>query len=232
MTFPKFEERAESNWSTSVTQHLVAMPGTVVAGELLIIVFGCFSSASGTTTVTDPSGWTVKSKTEDTTLNRGVAAVYAKIADGTEGGATVDVVTNRGRPAAAHAIRISGWRGVSLDNLALALYITASTNTPNPPSLSASWGAADNLWIVAYTLHDDDHAMVSAPTNYSDADDQISGAGANASCEVATAFRALNASSENPGTFSLASWDAGCVYTMAVHPAFVVVPIMQQHEHF
>ena len=75
-------------FTTDATSHLVAMPATVDAGDLLVTLV----ATDGSATLTTPSGWTNLSSVPQSTTVRGSCSY--KIAVGTEGGTTVDFVTS------------------------------------------------------------------------------------------------------------------------------------------
>ena len=56
MVFPQVQSITTTAFSTDTTSHLVAMPGTVVADDLLLM-FICSAHASSHTHTT-PTGWT------------------------------------------------------------------------------------------------------------------------------------------------------------------------------
>jgi hypothetical protein len=97
---------------------------------------------------------------------------------------------------------------------------TADTGTdaaPDPASLTPSWGSADTLWL-AVAGYDQGQTTVSAyPTNYTNGTNvranNTGGAG------MGYARRALAASSEDPGTFTLSTSRAHAAVTLAIRPA-------------
>ncbi|MBA7703577.1 hypothetical protein ES703_112363 [subsurface metagenome] len=88
--------------------------------------------------------------------------------------------------------------------------------SPNPPSLSPSWGALDTLWL-ACCGYDTNLTVTAYPTNYTngrnDYADDAQG------CGVGTARRELNASSEDPSAFTISSPEYWIANTVAVQPA-------------
>lgn len=212
MAFPVVQSITETQFSSSATAHLVSMPATVSSGDLLMILF----ANEGGGTITNPSGWT--EKWNENVGNVAGGACFVKVADGTEGGTTVDVVTSASRTAAAQVYRIDSWEG-TLSGIKTGIFTTHSlTTTPNPPSLTTNWGAGDNLWIATSQYGDDDVLVNSYPTNYTNGIDTISGAGGDLGCTTASARRELNTATEDPGVFTLAASEVGGANTIVVRP--------------
>lgn len=93
---------------------------------------------------------------------------------------------------------------------------TGASTLPNPPTLTPSWGAADTLWLVVAGAS----GAVTAsayPTNYTDGNDDATSSGTAAS--IASARRALNAATEDPGTFTISASTNWVAQTLAVRPA-------------
>jgi hypothetical protein len=196
-------------FATSSTTHNVVMPTTVVTGDLLIILF----SNNGSSTVTTPTNWSLLFSTPYSTLVR--LSAYAKIALGTEGGTLVNLLTSAAQLGAAHVYRIQvgTWSGSLLD----VLYGTAATGastSPNPPSLSASWGAANNLFIaVEASQHTD---VVSAyPTTYIDGFNTVGGTG-TAAAGIGSARKISTLVSDDPGVFTLALTEEWVANTLVI----------------
>lgn len=218
MAFPTRESVTATQFSTASTTHNVSMPGTVSSGDLLFIIF----SIEGDTTFTTPSGWTSEYVTDVNSgggVTQGRGALYSRVADGTEGSTTVNVATGSAAEACAQTYRLSSWFGSAAGIEAATPVTTTTTNSPNPPSFSPSWGAEDTMWIPVVHSADDDEDATSAPTNYINLVSTISGAGTNNGCGIGSATRNLNASSEDPGTFSLTASEAVATSTIAVRPA-------------
>ena len=219
MTFPVVASRTATSFSsTSGTSHNVNMPATVNAGDLLLMFFASFSGGIGATTLgAAPSGWT---KVAETDGSRCQSALFMKVADGTEDSTTVNITTSPGRSAVAHVLRITGWYG-ALSGVEQAVATSTSNHQPDPPNLTPSWGAKDTLWIASYCVGDDNATFTTAPTNYTNGQGDISGASVNNSAEVGTAYRELNATSEDPGAFTLSETEIGNSYTVAIRPVDV-----------
>ena len=63
--------------------------------------------------------------------------------------------------------------------------------------------------------------MSSYPTNYANGIDTLSGGGNNDAAEIGTARRELNASSDNPGIFTISQTEVIIAATLVIRPAAV-----------
>jgi len=203
MAFPVVESVTETGVGDEY-HHYVNMPAAVDSGDLLIII----SQYSGVDTSVSVSGWT---KITQYSTNQG-CGVWAKVSDGTEGGTTVDIYTNDRDYMAARTIRISGWYG-SIGGIEGGNAYSSGTTQPNPPSLTATWGSADNLWIAAEGNQNSHDTPTSYPTNYTDGDSNTAGG-----CGCATCFRENATATEDPGVFTLTGSEACRAYTLVIRP--------------
>lgn len=207
-TFPTVLSLTETSFSTDTLTHNVSMPATVLAGELLLMLF----TSDGTLGHTTPSGWTLI-KTLAGTQTR--VSVYGKVAIGDEDGTTVNVATVATETAAAQVYRITDWWG-SLSGIEASTGAAASGTTPDPDNLAPSWGTARPLWIAVCSA--DNAPTVSAyPTNYTNGTRTASGG--TDQCMLASARREIRGSSENPGTFTIGTSGAWAAFTIAVRPS-------------
>ncbi len=221
--FPTVESVTETAFATPVATHNVDMPATVNSGDLLVILITRFNM---TGTWTTPTGWTLLY--DDTSSSTSDSAAYVKSADGTEGGTSVAVVhSSDGRAGAAQAYRITGWSG-TLSEVEEAR-ANGSSVSPDPPSLTPAWGAEDTLWIVAAHTSDDDVVTDTFSTNYGNGVDTVCGGGGNASGRISSARRELNAASDDPGVFALASTESWVAATIAIRTGGSIIPLVQQH---
>lgn len=205
MAFPQTTDPTRHASTTNQANHDVPMPATVPAGALLI---ACISLDATNPFTVIPSGWT------NLGSGAGIGHVFAKVADGSEGGTTPRWQTTSALGWSSHVYLITDWFGslsgveAAMDNLA--------TGDPDPPSLTPSWGAADTLWI-AYAGQQATETVSSGPTGYStpivDSDTSSAAKETSMSCR-----RDLNAVSDNPSVFDTnvaAAWRA---FTIAIRP--------------
>jgi hypothetical protein len=193
------------------------MPSVVTAGDLLVVVF--HENASGA--IAFPAGWTFVLNFIDAGVQRG--AIYARIADGTEG-ASITVTTGATSVRCEYrSLRITG---ANVGSITLTTPVTgavsayASTNNPDPPNLDpADWGTEDTLWYAIEIGNDGTKTVTSYPTNYTNGVQHAASGGTPG--QLAIARRNLNASSEDPGTFALSSGGGSRTagITLAIRPA-------------
>jgi len=189
-----FTTEAEGNINT----HAIPMPATVSAGDLLLVFPLREGSESGS--FNTPTGWT--KLFDDSTFRQNYA--FAKVAGGDESGTTVDFVISGGLSSRTIAIilAIQDWHGTIGDGIDWQL----AGSTVDPPSLTTTWGAADNLWIAANVSGSTDWTYNADPnpTSYSGLISVQSGVATNLTTRysAAVAFRSLNAATEDPGAFA------------------------------
>ena len=188
MAFPSVSDITQTSNSTAQASHSVDLPATVDANDLLILIVAGYQRS-----ITTPAGWTSKSSS-------GYQGIFVKKAAGTEDGGTVTVEFDGDVPLAAQVYRIaaSSW-SQDVSNVQVGTEATGATKTPDPPSVTASWGSDDNLFIESAGSYNDDQEMSAASTNYTNLTNTISGGGDNAGCGVATARRELASDSDDPG---------------------------------
>jgi hypothetical protein len=130
---------------------------------------------------------------------------------GASEGTTITVTTGTSVESGHRSLRITGQHttnlseGVAINN--------GSTTTPDPPSLSPSWGADENLWLALLGV-DSFNATVSAfPTNYGNTFSE------NGGRLVGSAERILNAATEDPGAYTINAATQSRTMTVAFRPA-------------
>ena len=213
MAFPQTAAPAETSFSSDSTTHNVSMPATVNSGDLLIILFGRMNTGDISTT---PSGWTRQISEGDLAFARN--EVYLKVADGTEGGTTVNIATSSAVAGSAQAYRVTDWFG-ALAGVETSTVFENSVTDPDPPSLSPSWGSADTLWFAIFIYSNDDGTVSAYPTSYTGGVDTLTGGAANNNCAIGSARRENATATEDPGVFTLSTAERGTAITLAVRPS-------------
>lgn len=194
----------------------VNLPASISAGDLLVALV----EVRNTGTWTLPSGW-VQLGQQLGGSSVGQLTAFYKIADGTEG-ATVTWTASVGTSAIWQVRKISSWHGTTPPEM------TSSqgdfTTQPNSPSLTPSWGAEDNLWFAITGNAATANLTTGAPTSYTGYQ-QNTGSSGGAQVNIASAYRELNAATEDPGVFtnpgSIRYWAA---MTVAVRPSGAASP--------
>lgn len=195
-TGPVFVSLTETGFATDTTDHNVAMPASVAAGDLILLLWSNDSNDIPTPTGT----WTeIYGRMGGSSA---FGALWAKIAVGNEGGTTVDVTTPTVEAAAAQVIVFSDWSGNLADVQAATSSIIVTSQTFDCPSLTPSYGAYPSYWLA--TLHGSTGQVItSGPADYTDVvwtrGDPTSTGG-----QVGSARRGvLTVSSEYPGVFTM-----------------------------
>lgn len=209
-SFPAVVTTNSSAENTSTTSHTVNLPASIVAGNLLLIIW---QSAALGITVTTPSGWTALGSPV-TNGNNIQFIVYYKTASGSEG-ATQAISTNNNTPAAHVSYQISTYQGAP--EVATA---TGTSANPDPPSLSPSWGFDKTLWLaISDSVRvSTSHSVTGTPSGYTNvvsASEDLGGTGT--SYRLWTLRKEAQASSENPGSFTLSNSLDWCAATLAIH---------------
>lgn len=161
------------------------------------------------------SGWTQIYTVTSTIILTG----FAKIAAGSDTG-TLTTVASVGSVVVTE--QCDGWSGTLAD---IVVTTAASADPPSDnPGVSKDW-----LWVAALGVFlTGTGTITAAPSGYGDF--VTAGSGGTSSLNVATADRALTATSENPGTFTTAGTQNFPISaTLAIAPLVVstTLPIPQ-----
>ncbi len=170
----------------------------------------------------DTAGWT-------SLKNLAVASqvtldVQAKVAAGNEGGTTIQATTSGNQDSSCLFYVIENWEGtIASVEASTGVAIGTGTTTPDPDSLTASWGAEDNLWLALLGM-DGQKTTTSYPTSY---DSLTTGHTSHATATpaavsgatTAVGVRENNTATEDPGTFTMDTGDQYCACTVVVRPA-------------
>lgn len=196
--------------AADATLHLINMPATVNVGDLLIALI----AVDGNPTITTPSGWTLLNSTP-ATVAVVKAAVYYKVADGSEGGTTADFTTGASERMMGQVVRIAAGTYSGVPEAAGAG--TSSSVNPDPPNLTPSWGALNTLWIAMSAI-DNTRTVSVYPLPNNQVRTANAGAG-TAYATLASCSNSLNASSLNPGAFTINVASDSASVTIGIRPA-------------
>lgn len=197
MAFPQVGSTNSSNETVDTTTHTVNLPASIASGDLVII----FITKDGADDAIDSfPGYTNFGKSPGNTSSYGYG--YYRIADGnaTYEGSTVQFTTTGFSERSAHVslrITAASWHGTTPPEYDGTANFTSGDQS-DPPSLTASWGAEDNLWFAINHINET-QTTASLPTNYgNELTAYQSGTG-----EVSTTCcrRELNTATENPGAY-------------------------------
>ncbi len=216
MAFPQIIAVTGTNGTASDSTPTATISNLVKAGDLLLALI---RSDAGTGFAWPGSPvWTELFDSTADAANDAISLAH-RFADGSE----LDVT-----PTVTSGLKWAGltWviRGAHPTQAPeFATLVTGASATPNPGSLSPSWGAEDTLWIWAGGWEGEQTSPpASNPTNYASniagADSGVAGAVAT-NCRVATASRELNAASEDPGSWTISVSDDWTATVLAIRPA-------------
>lgn len=217
MTTPVVATIASGNDTGNATSHTVNLPSGTVSGNLMITQV----SMDGNTTLTWPAGWTVLAPATSSGGD-GTQEVRYRFADGGEGASMI--VTTAGSEAGSWiSYRITLAHASTPPEAGITT--TGSSGSPNPPSVTASWGAEDNLFIATYGWGVGNQGHTSFPTGYTGSQTVATFSNTNVAAS-AMATKAATAATDDPGnaTISTSTWVAN---TLVVRPAAVVGGLAQ-----
>lgn len=219
--YPNIVSVTQISFATLTTDHFVTMPPVTIAGQGILVTVTNDTDAS----ITTPSDWDRLYTEANGTALRGSA--YTLIADGTEGGTTVNFITSVAIKCSFQVFLIDNWNG-SLAGFhnGIATEITTGT-TLNPPSVIPYWGTGKNLYLAVMHTSTSQTAA-SAPAGYTDLLQTSTGnTTSDAQCITARKFAETN--NETPGVFTMSGSGASKVCNLiAIAPAYVG----NKYEHF
>ena len=181
-----------SNGVGNVASIAIALPGDVEEGDLLLILAA--GQITNARTFTPPAGFTPLFNQAGPGNLRFFCAAW-KEADGSEEGSVTGTVDSNTRMT-AQSYRIGNWQGEP-EASAVA---TGTSDVPNPPSLTPSWGDAPALWLAVGATNP--ASIQDPPDDYTNLLSQDDTGGPFVS--LFSARRVLKAGTENPGSFSVA----------------------------
>jgi hypothetical protein len=147
--------------------------------------------------------------------------IFEKIADGTEGGTTATWIASLATTGIWQVMRVTDADASTASEVTST---SGDASAANPPSLTPSWGADDTLWIVvAGHAAGSSTAFTAAPTNYTGFQNNGASSG-GAAVSIASATRQLNASSEDPGAFTVSNNRFWAAATIGVRPSGATPP--------
>jgi hypothetical protein len=215
--FPVLNGTTTANIGSASSTHNIVMPASVSAGELLL-VFGTFYRAAvcEQLNVTNPSGWTQlwHSGFGEGGGAKATCAGYAKLADGTEDGASINFATNDSSTAVLQCRKI-GNAYASIAGVEDGTPVNGAHANPNPPALTASWGMKAALWIaVAHSVFGA-NSVSAYPSNFENGA-EVDGT----NFIVGSATRKSVTATLDPGAFALTSSANHLVNTIVIRPRF------------
>lgn len=204
-----------SNFNAAVTTHNINLPATIESGDLILII----GASDNVTAITKPTEVT------NEFMNSNVSGqfrnlVWGFVADGTEDSTTITADTGvTAEYSSFISLAIQGWEGTIGTAVEVSTGSAATSTTPDPDSLTPTWGAKDTMWIAVGAGDRGNIVFSVYPTNYTGNNIEIDPGAGSGRQTVAIGTRELNATSDDPGTFTMdASWPNSGI-TIAIEPA-------------
>lgn len=190
----------------------VTAPAAVDAGDRLLLCI----AMDGSTTVAEngSSDWTAVSSGNDGGNISG--AIFELICDGTEDAATWNFLMSAQEGAAYQLYHIRGAHASQAAEVGTAA--TGADGAPDPPSVTASWGAEDANLFVAFAAVDS-NTITAFPSGYFKTGELDSDTlGSTDSVSAGIAALPANSASANPGAFTISN-DQWWAQTIVIRPA-------------
>lgn len=212
MTFPVIAATNTSETTTTSTSHVVALPASIGAGNLLVIAI---YFAGNTITATLPAGWAAE-LVESADSNGTLWSAY-KFASGSEGASVT--VTSSATSLGVHAS--ARWTGMHASSAPEAgtVAIIGNLAAQEPTGVTPSWGAADTQYMPLFGWRNAARTVSTYPTNYTGNQTTVNHSAGGNQGALAFCTRDLNATSEDPGALTLSAASVGKCITFAIRPA-------------
>jgi hypothetical protein len=210
----------EQSFNSNTTGHSVTRPATVDPDDGLLTIFAAPHNAFSANSFSSPGDMTERFDDQwNLDGDRHMLGVFAKVATGSEDGGTTDITTAVACGGAVQTYRLQA--GTWGEDVAAVIVSTAAmadeTANADPPDHTPGGGSADRLWF-AVAAWEGGTVGSSPPTNYTNHETTTSTVDDGVGLSVSR--RGLDASSENPGTYTSAAehWIA---VTISVEPTGV-----------
>ncbi len=209
-SFPAVSSVTNNGSNSSQTSLSVSVPA-VTAGDRLVAAFFTSGGGGGGSA---PSGWT---RIYD---DNQYVSVYEKIASGSESSGSVTFTQDTSGGWATQVYLITGSHPSSASQVS-SIVSGSNTSSVDPGTFTPTGGAKDWLWI-AYDLHGHlfgtTRTISTYPTDYTSTTPSNQTGGISQQL-AGSAYRQLNASSENPGAFTLSgAIQTSRAFTIVVPP--------------
>lgn len=214
MGFPSVRATTYSEETADTTSHDVDMTG-VQPGDRAMLFVVVDNDGSTVTLSGFPAGWSQVWSASYLSGGGQTAELWEKVdCSGSE--SSFAFVTSTSEQSKSRVFFVEQSDSVASSEAATEAY--GATTTPDPSSLTPSWGADDTLWVAFFASDNSRAGATGYPSNYSSDQYTVSGASSVDSVTYGIATRQVNAASENPGTFTRIYPDRWIAVTFAVPP--------------
>lgn len=220
MPFPLVIASNTTNGTGAGTSVTVNLPAATGGRMLMVSLHRCAVAGA----IGWPIGWVELVDASSDASDDQMAIAY-KWTTGAEG-ATMTVTQGNGKFANLTWL-IANAQDPTIQAPELSTVATGTSTSPNPTTVTPTGGTKDYLflWLGGWE-GEQTSPPASQPANYSGpigANSGVAGVVAT-NCRVASAWRANQASSEDPGAWTISVSDDWTAYAMAIHPAFARRP--------
>jgi len=219
MASPVDAGRAVTPIATAADPWTVNYPGSIAAGDLLILFAkagGSVSSAIGQSPV-----WTSLVSADLAGADSGVTNIWYRVATGSEG-ATFSLDLLAAQKGAAIVWRITGAAdpATRAPEITAAATFTTTANTANPASISPTGGSKDYLFLITVSCDGETQTFShGAYANVVNTDSGTAGA-VTSNFRISGGSRQATTATEDPAAFThAAASSGGSAFTIAIHPA-------------
>lgn len=210
MTFPVVAATTSGGIGTNNTSHTMGMPAGSTINDIIIVCV----AFDGAPTITINTGISGSNWNRLGQVSQGTAVTHDVFWKVGEASNLLTLTTSSSEQHTYISYRITGGLSVSGSSS------VGTTANSDPANHAPSGGLDDYLWLV--TRAGDAQVVASVePSGYGNMLTQTASAAAGASTN--TAYKTLQASSDNPGAWTVAAEDWVC-YTISVAPSVPYVP--------
>lgn len=212
-TFPILNNITTSLKGSSGTTFTINLPSNLVSNNGILMIVTAYQQP----TISTPTGWTLVATGINGSSQRGPrVSVFIKVSNGAEG-STVSVTLGAANEATAITARITNWTSATT-SVEGSVINAGGTLNPNPPSQTASWGSANNLFVALVGIRSSS-TVTAYPTNYTLYQTIASNTANSNRGETTIAARELANATDDPSTFTFTASDDMVTGTLVIRGA-------------
>lgn len=197
-----FAETADTNGTSTV----VTMPASISAGDLLGVF--CTHNSGNLLTVSAGSNWVIRNEGILSSTVESYSTLY-KIAEGSD---NLTVASASSASTVCEAIRVTGHAVSDIITHINTASATATSSSPDPPSLTPSHGSQDYLFLAVVWMNNN-ITFSAFSTNYTEVAQEVSAVGG---VTIGLARRALTGTTDDPSVWTAGSSDVWLARTYSI----------------